>query len=201
MPQRQRSKRSAQAQQKGSIRIISGQWRGRKLPVLSAQGLRPTTDSTKETLFNWLMHDVYDANCLDLFAGSGGLGFEALSRGAASVTMVEQYPPGAAQLRENAQQLKLSSEQLEVVQGDALRYLSACQRAFNIIFLDPPFEQNLLQPALDAIFSAGLLATDGLIYIEAEKALDFDASHYPLALKKQKSTHQVTYSLWSSRIG
>ena len=98
----------------GSIRIIGGSHRGRKLPVLNAEGLRPTTDRTKETLFNWLMMDVQGANCLDCFAGAGSLGFEALSRGAKSVTFMELDKPAAKQLQANATLLKYDQESARV---------------------------------------------------------------------------------------
>jgi len=127
-----------QNQKLGNIRIISGKHRGRKLPVILSDGLRPTTDRTKETLFNWLMHDIQDAKVLDMFAGAGSLGFEALSRHAAYVTMIEKDPKVAKQLQSN---LVLLQEQQRgnVICGDALTALGEQTHHFDIIFIDPPF--------------------------------------------------------------
>ena len=119
-------KQSDKNAQKGHIRIIAGQHRGRKLPVLMADGLRPTTDRVKETVFNWLMPYIQDANCLDCFAGSGGLGFEALSRGASLVTLVELNKSAAQQLTANKALLK--ADNLQVVQQNALDFLQQNQQ-------------------------------------------------------------------------
>ncbi|WP_100644355.1 16S rRNA (guanine(966)-N(2))-methyltransferase RsmD [Alteromonas facilis] len=180
----------------GNIRIIAGQWRGRKLPVLDAQGLRPTTDRAKETLFNWLMHDVRDAHCLDLFAGSGGLGFEALSRYAQHVTFVERDTQAVEQLKKNAATLKTSTEQLTILHTDALSYLKTCDTPFDIIFVDPPFNQGLLEPVLNTLIQRQLINSDTCLYIESEKTLDTLPSSLGFTLDKQKTTDQVAFGLW-----
>ncbi len=152
----------------GAIRIISGQWRGRKLPVLDAQGLRPTTGRNKETLFNWLMPYTSNSCCLDVFAGSGGLGFEALSRYAASVTFIELDKKTAKNLQQNANMLKVSAQQARIITGDAAQVLIQLGQPFDIIFLDPPFHRNLLGSTIEQIEHAQLLKKGGLIYIECE---------------------------------
>ena len=192
------SSRNSSKSATGTIRIIAGQYRGRKLPVLDAQGLRPTTDRTKETLFNWLMHDIHNASCLDLFAGSGGLGFEALSRYASKVTFVEKAVAAANQIKVNLDSLKVSKEHRDVFNGDALNFLSSDKSSYNIIFIDPPFEKNLVRPALESIAKSHVLAKDGLVYIEHESSLQPNCEEFGLSLLKQKSTSQVTYSLWQS---
>jgi 16S rRNA (guanine966-N2)-methyltransferase len=160
------------------IRIIGGQWKRTLLTVPDAEGLRPTPDRVRETVFNWLNHLLdgqwQDTRCLDLFAGSGALGLEAASRGAAAVTLVENNRAAVAQLE--AIKAKLGAQQLRIVCGDALavardltaRQLPEVQR-FQLIFLDPPFHQEWLPKILP--ICAQLLAEDGLIYLEAEHGL------------------------------
>ena len=121
----------------GQIRIIGGQWRGRKLPVPESAGLRPTTDRVRETLFNWLAADLPQARCLDCFAGSGALGIEALSRYAGHVTLVELEPQVARQLTGNLRTLNSSAGQ--VIQADTLRWLGTPGQPYDIVFIDPPF--------------------------------------------------------------
>ena len=179
----------------GFIRLISGKWRGKKLPVKDIEGLRPTTDRTKETLFNWLMHDINDANCLDCFSGSGSLGFEALSRFAKHVTLLEKDKSVAKQLRENLTVLNVDNA--VVAEGDALVYLSKpASEQYNIVFIDPPFNKGLVQPCCDALQANDYLAPDALIYLEREvdlKDLQIPASW---GLLKEKSTGQVVYQLY-----
>ncbi len=149
----------------GKIRIIGGVHRSRQLPVIDALDLRPTLDRVKETLFNWLGQDLTSKNCLDLFAGSGSLGFEACSRGAASVVMVEENPKVAKQLTENAKLLKIEAC-TKIVCREALAYVNSCSEKFDLIFLDPPYKGNLLSQSLQLV--DGKLAKDGKIYIEYE---------------------------------
>lgn len=182
--------------QKGAIRIISGQWRGRKLPVLNAEGLRPTTDRIKETLFNWLMHDIRANRCLDLFAGSGGLAFEALSRYAAFVTLVELDKRNAQQLKDNLALLKVGSDQAEVIQGDALQVLGQLNTPYDVVFLDPPFQKGLLPKAINQLNEAGMISDNGLVYIECEA----DNADYAVPthwhLLKQSNSRQVDYRVY-----
>ncbi len=150
----------------GKVRIIGGRWRGRRLPVPDLPGLRPTPDRVRETLFNWLAPMMERARCLDLFAGTGALGIEAASRGAASVTLVESSPPAAAALRKHAQ--VLDQAVVEVVIDEALAWLQGPVRAFDIVFLDPPFGQGLLPRCLDLLSQRGWLAPEAHIYLETE---------------------------------
>ncbi|GLS92282.1 ribosomal RNA small subunit methyltransferase D [Psychromonas marina] len=179
----------------GFIRLISGKWRGKKLPVKDIEGLRPTTDRTKETLFNWLMHDINDASCLDCFSGSGSLAFEALSRFAQKVTLLEMDKTVVKQLRENI--TALNADNASIIEGDSLRYLSqVATEQFNIVFIDPPFNKGLVQPCCDALQANSYLAPDALIYIECEVELKDLNLPTSWQLLKQKSTGQVTYQLY-----
>lgn len=162
------------------VRIIGGEWKRTLLPVHDAEGLRPTPDRVRETVFNWLGH-LLDGNwsqitCLDLFAGTGALGFEAASRGAAQVTMVEENTPAVRQL--DAIKEKLHAVQVTIVRGDALttsqQMLRTSQKHFDVIFLDPPYHQDWLPKMLP--LCRGLLAPSGLVYVESEVALDGETS-------------------------
>lgn len=179
--------------QLGSIRIISGKYRGRKLPVLSAEGLRPTTDRVKETLFNWLMPYIHDANCLDCFAGAGSLGFEALSRGASKVNLIELDKSAAKQLLANKQLIK--SNDIVVSNINVLDYLNAsASTAFDIVFIDPPFRQNLVSQTCK-LLEDGWLAEQALIYVEIEAEGNYNIPNNWLLLK-EKVAGQVAYRLY-----
>lgn len=151
------------SQPPGSVRIIAGDWRGRRLPV-PAQDVRPTPDRVRETLFNWLQNQVAGADCLDLFAGTGALGFEAASRGARSVVLVEQDYNRANNLMQMQQILR--ADQVEVLHHDALVWLQQSDRTFDIIFLDPPFASGLLVGSLTLLESRAILRPGGVIYVE-----------------------------------
>ena len=179
----------------GFIRLISGKWRGKKLPVRDIEGLRPTTDRTKETLFNWLMHDINDSNCLDCFSGSGSLAFEALSRFAKKVTLLEKDKSVVRQLRENLITLNVTNG--SVVEGDSIHYLNQlASEQYDIVFIDPPFNKNLVQPCCDALQLNKYLSEDALIYIEREVELNNLSLPKSWILLKEKSTGQVTYQLY-----
>lgn len=180
----------------GSIRIIGGKWRGRKLPVLNSEGLRPTTDRTKETLFNWLMNDVQGSVCLDLFAGSGSLGFEALSRSAKQLVFVELENSACKLLRDNIQLLKVKPDEANVVHGEALDTLSSFKQNFDIIFVDPPFNKDLIPKVISTIESVDLLTNNGLVYIECEKINDQYKVPEDWQCIKEKSTKQVTSRIY-----
>jgi len=173
----------------GNIRIIGGQWKGRKLPVVQVQGLRPTPDRVRETLFNWLQGSLYQARCLDLFAGSGAIGFEAASRGAAELVLVEKNPKAAQQLMQNINLLKADKVLLEI--NDAYDYLALETQPFDIIFLDPPFRQGHLNKVLDKIFAQNLLTKSGLIYLEQERENLLDLSCWNLQVHKQTKAGQL----------
>ncbi|MBE2897997.1 16S rRNA (guanine(966)-N(2))-methyltransferase RsmD [Pasteurellaceae bacterium 20609_3] len=182
----------------GDVRIIAGRYRGRKLPVLNAEGLRPTGDRIKERLFNWLMNDIIDARCLDVFAGSGSLGFEALSRHAGFVQFFELNPQAYRTLQQNLS--RLAAPNADIRQGDSLKLLqSAPQAPFDIIFLDPPFHQNLLAPCIQALTQHHWLANNALIYMESEATLTALALPHTWQLLKEKTTGAVCSRLY--RVG
>ncbi len=170
----------------GRIRIIAGKWRGRKLDVINTSDLRPTPGRVRETLFNWLQQEIIGARCLDLFAGTGALGFEALSRGAADVIMVESNPELIEVLRRQA--ITLGSENHTIWLADAINWLRLCTCKFDIIFLDPPFDQGFAEQCCAAICEQCLLNTNGLVYIESEKNLALPAGW---ELKKQNRAGNV----------
>ena len=148
----------------GRVRIIGGRWRGRLLEAPEHPGLRPTPDRVRETLFNWLQFRIAGARCLDAFAGSGALGFEAASRGAASVVMLEKNPAVAAGLRKRAREW---GGEIEVARADSLKWLAAyVGEGFDLAFLDPPFGTGLLADALSLLSRPGVLREDARIYIE-----------------------------------
>ena len=149
---------------RGKVRIIGGQWRSRLLAFPEHPDLRPTADRIRETLFNWLGQDLSGMRCLDLFAGSGALGFEAASRGAASVVMVDSDTGIYRMLRENKE--KLQATQVELVMMNAMNFLKSDARKFDVIFLDPPYRRGLLPELLPLLPCH--LETGGLVYAEAK---------------------------------
>lgn len=157
------------------VRIIGGDWKRTPLTVISAEGLRPTPDRVRETVFNWLNHGFnsqwHQLSCLDLFAGSGALGFEAASRGAAKVKMIEAFPAAFAQLEQTKQKLK--ADQIQLQRGDALVLLKSLitkAEKFDVIFLDPPFNLGFLEKVLP--FCVDLLVPNGVLYVECEQAFE-----------------------------
>ena len=150
------------------VRIIGGRWKRSKLPVADRPGLRPTPDRVRETLFNWLGPDLDGWRCLDAFAGSGALGFEAASRGAAEVVLLERDPALVALL--SASKARLGAEALRIERGDALQWMArAAPGAFELVLLDPPFDSSLALPALAA--AARIVVPGGFVYVEAPKAV------------------------------
>lgn len=150
----------------GKIRIISGRWRGRRIPVPIRPDLRPSGDRARETLFNWLAPKIAGARCLDLFAGTGILGLEAASRGAARVVLVEKDLALVRSLEEIRQNWP-ESDSLEIVHADALAWLARADGPFDIVFIDPPFAGRLREQALEALTRPGLLAPDARVYVES----------------------------------
>lgn len=149
------------------VRIIGGEWKRSKLPVGLLPGLRPTPDRVRETLFNWLGADLTGWRCLDAFAGSGALGFEAASRGAASVVLLEREARQARSLEES--KLRLKADRLQVLATDALSWMRrSAPDAFELVFVDPPYDSDLLGPALAA--AARLVVPSGYVYLEAAHA-------------------------------
>jgi 16S rRNA (guanine966-N2)-methyltransferase len=165
-----------------TVRIIGGKWRGRKLRFPDAPDLRPTLGRVRETVFNWLRDPIEGARCLDLFAGSGALGFEALSRGAASVTFVDSRREVVRRLRDNA--TLLGAEDVTLICSRADRLLRQPHPPWDVIFVDPPFDEDALPAVLTAVAGNGLLAPDGLIYYEASR-------HRPLTLSPWREVKQA----------
>ncbi len=187
--------RRAPGRAASQLRIIGGRWRGRKLAFTPVDGLRPTPDRVRETLFNWLAADVPGARCLDLFAGSGALGLEALSREAASVTLVDASRAVAAQLRQHLDTLGATAA--EVVHQPAETWLqSAPSRRYDLVFLDPPFGQGLAQLCIDRLEAAGRLRDDARIYVET--GIDEPPPRTPphWQLHRDKHAGQVCYRLY-----
>ena len=179
------------------LRIIGGEWRGRKLDFPDHPGLRPTTDRVRETLFNWLAPIIRGARCLDLFAGSGAIGFEALSRGAGKVVMVEKDAHVAAQLRKNLALLKAGHG--SVIHTNALEYLQGTPQKFEVAFLDPPFGRDLLLPSCSLLELHGWLTDDARIYLESEKAVLPEELPAGWEMVKDKKAGQVHYYLCCKR--
>ena len=175
------------------LRIIGGHWRGRKLAFPSVDGLRPTGDRIRETLFNWLGAYLPNSRCLDLFAGSGALGIEALSRGAAQVTLLEQHPQAAAQLQVHLR--TLNAETGQVIATDALRWLNQPGTPMDIVFIDPPFQADLWQATCAALESHNWLSSGCAIYIETPRDYSLQVPPQWL-LHREKHSGQVSYRLF-----
>ncbi|MFI8480283.1 16S rRNA (guanine(966)-N(2))-methyltransferase RsmD [Pseudomonas sp. NPDC078700] len=179
----------------GHVRIIGGEWGSRRFTFPDAQGLRPTPDRVRETLFNWLAPYIEGARVLDPFTGSGALYLEALSRGAASALALDLNPDSVASLRGHLQTLRCENGQL--LQSDALNYLqNQAATAFDLVFLDPPFHQDLLVPACELLESRGWLSDDAWVYCESEKAPSKLGLPGNWRLHREKKSGQVYYSLW-----
>ena len=178
----------------GRLRIVAGNWRSRLLEIADVPGLRPTSERVRETLFNWLAPHIEGARCLDLFAGTGALGLEALSRGAASVVFVERSRPAVNVLEKNAR--ALDAPDAVIHHGDALEFLKTLEpSSFDVVFLDPPFAEGLLEETCKAIESSGVLAAGGLMYLEQDKAQSQPALPANWTTVKDKMAGQVRYSL------
>jgi 16S rRNA (guanine966-N2)-methyltransferase len=175
------------------LRIIGGEWRGRKLSFPDLPGLRPTPDRVRETLFNWLRDILPGGHCLDLFAGSGALALEALSRGAAEVVMVDSHPAAVAQLKEHIH--ALSAHGAHALQAEALTFLRGPSRPFDVVFLDPPFQSALLAPCLELLTAQGWLAATAWLYIEAERRAPLPPLSDELTILRHKEAGQVGYYL------
>ncbi len=178
----------------GQIRIIGGKWRGRKLPVRDSEGLRPTTDRIKETLFNWLMPIVREARCLDCFAGSGALGFEALSRFADSVTFIELDKKNVQLLSEN--KVRLQANNANIINGNSLEVLNELGTPFDVVFIDPPFRKGLLNETIRLLEKNQWLANESWIYVESEAESPLTDIPANWQLHREKIAGQVAYRLF-----
>lgn len=184
--------------QSNQVRIIGGLHRGRKIRFPDHQGLRPTSDRVRETLFNWLQPCLPGSSCLDLFSGSGALGLEAASRGAARVTMLEKAPVVARQLEENRRLLAL--DRVEVIQADALEWLKQESSPYDIVFLDPPFAENLLSESV-RLLDGGWLKSGTRIYLEMDLHGTVPQLPESWSLLKEKKAGSVAYRLYSCENG
>ncbi len=186
-------------QRKGplQLRIIGGDWRSRRIRFADAPGLRPTMDRVRETVFNWLQWDIEGKLILDCFAGSGALGYEALSRSAKEVTFLELNPKAASCIRESLQSLGAANAQ--VWQSDALLWLGQQESLaqFDVIFLDPPFGQDLLAPAVDLI--AQKVKPGCLIYVEVEANADLSCIPANWAENKRKDGKEFSFMLFETK--
>jgi len=181
--------------QNNTLRIIAGKWRGRKVPFPDSEGLRPTSDRVRETLFNWLAPIISGARCLDLFSGSGALSFEALSRGAEHATLIDASSRVSSQLQKNLSELQCNNA--NVLTTNTINWLKDTnnqQKPFDIVFLDPPFNQQLVAPSCELLDSQGLVEEGSYIYIETEAnlALQLPQSWY---IHREKKAGQVAYYL------
>ncbi|HEX3845928.1 MAG TPA: 16S rRNA (guanine(966)-N(2))-methyltransferase RsmD [Steroidobacteraceae bacterium] len=179
---------------RNSVRIIGGGWRGRRVHFPDVPGLRPTPDRVRETLFNWLQHHIAGARCLDLFAGSGALGLEALSRGAAESVFVEQSPPAARAVERALDELGARTRG-RVAEMGAARFLKTEPQAYNVIFLDPPFGASALTEYVPLLDAGGWLAPGSLVYLENEREAGAPAMPDRWELLKSKSAGEVGYHL------
>ncbi|MGO9513625.1 MAG: 16S rRNA (guanine(966)-N(2))-methyltransferase RsmD [Steroidobacteraceae bacterium] len=176
------------------VRIIGGGWRGRRVSFPDAPGLRPTPDRVRETLFNWLQHSIVDTRCLDLFAGSGALGLEALSRGAKEVVFVEQAGIAARALQAELKRLG-GSAKARVVEGGAARFLRSGGEPFDVVFLDPPFGRGALKEYVPLVEAGGWVKIGGLVYLENERTAGVPALPPFWELLKSKFAGEVGYHL------
>jgi len=197
---------AAEVSKRGQCRIIGGKWRGRHIKFDDAQGLRPTTDRIRETVFNWLQPYLASSRCLDCFAGSGVLGFEALSRGAKALVCIELNMKTVKNLKQNA--LTLDAKAVTVFHADTLSWLQSVgkenslkpyrEKQFDLVFLDPPFRSGLLAESAAVLNSSGCLAEDAIIYVEhaVDETVELPENWQCL---KNKKTGQVVYQLFEYR--
>lgn len=179
----------------GQVRIIAGQWRSRRLPIHDLDGLRPTTDRVRETLFNWLANDTVNARVLDCFAGSGALALEALSRYASYAKIIELQSSAAMQLKTNLATLKC--DKADVINADTLTVLQQkCTQGFDLVFIDPPFRKGLADKAIHLLDTRRWLNDGALIYVEIEAELTQLAIPPNWQALKEKNAGQVSYRLY-----
>lgn len=173
-----------------TVKIIGGRYRGYKLQFPSALGLRPTANRIRETVFNWLMDEVAESHCLDLFTGSGALGVEALSRGARSITLIEHNKKVWLNLRE--QLAKFNPAQIRLIQTSAFEFLEHADKAYDLIFLDPPFGRDYITPCLNLLLRHKAIHSGSRVYLESEQAWELDDNWTTV---KHKMAGHVHYGL------
>ena len=186
------------AKRQATSRIIAGNYKGTKLSFKPNKNLRPTESKTKETLFNWLLNDLHEKKCLDMFAGTGALGLEALSRGASEVVFFEKQKNLCNSLEGVVKKLGIKNK-CKIINANSTTFdFTILNNEFDLIFLDPPFYENLIQKSLDTIFKNELLTKKGLIYIECEKDLELESIETNLSQLKQAKGGETKYYLYES---
>ncbi|UZE96560.1 16S rRNA (guanine(966)-N(2))-methyltransferase RsmD [Alkalimarinus alittae] len=195
-PNKHNAKGRKNSEVQSTLRIIGGQWRSRRLSFSAIEGLRPTTDRVRETLFNWVSPIIPGARCLDLFTGSGALGLEALSREASSVTFIDQSPVATRSLKQNLQLLQATNA--DVLTTDAVKWLknTTPDTPYNIVFVDPPFRCGLVYDCLEQLKSKPFVTTGAYIYIEIEKEAARPQTPTHWRLHREKEAGQVRYMLF-----
>lgn len=179
---------------RGRLRIVAGIWRSRVLEIADLPGLRPTSERIRETLFNWLTPHLAGARCLDLYAGTGALGLEALSRGAAAAIFVEKSPSAVAVLQLNVETLEAAGADIKV--ADAVDYLRTAEtKQFDIVFLDPPFADDSLAELCRLIDERDLLANGANVYLEQDRAVATPKLPDGWSMTKNKTAGEVRYML------
>jgi 16S rRNA (guanine966-N2)-methyltransferase len=201
-----KTKSAANPSAAGKVRIIGGQFKRRTVSFIDTEGLRPTPDRLRETLFNWLLADIHGARVLDSCAGSGVLGFEALSRGAAHCTFIEMHGSQAVMLAQSAQQLQLTAAQYQILQGPAEQVLTqdqSLQQPFDLVFIDPPYAAELWQPILTALITKQLLTAESLIYLEADKELTLQLNALAATLSADLDSQGLSHfnAIKQSKVG
>lgn len=181
------------------LRIIGGEWRGRKLRFPDAPNLRPTPDRVRETIFNWLMPVIHGARCLDLFAGSGALGLEALSRGAAFTTFVDSHKKVTQALQAHLDLLD-ANDRAEVIHNDSIKFLKKSPnieaQAYDLLFLDPPYHLDLMEKAIPLLEEYGWLTGNAMLYLEIEKRQSLPELPDNWEKLKEKTAGEVNYFLF-----
>ncbi|MBQ8022960.1 MAG: 16S rRNA (guanine(966)-N(2))-methyltransferase RsmD [Succinivibrio sp.] len=175
------------------VRILGGKFKGKLLPVLDVKGLRPTPSRVRETIFSWIRNSIDNAKVLDLFAGSGALGFEAYSRGAAKVTLIELDKDNSSNLKEIAK--SMSTENIHVINDDALHFLDNTNTVFDIVFIDPPYKLNIYEDVLKKLLDKNLINDNSLIYVEMRNGSNKIVPGYEII--KEENAGQSKYSLWT----
>ena len=196
MKRRQSPAKSQQSPDFGQFRIIAGQWRSRKLQFPATEGLRPTPDRIRETLFNWLDRELHGANCLDLFSGSGALGLEALSRNAAHCTFIDTQQETTNTINSHLENLLGAEGQtLTATLPEGLCHQTLAKQRFDIVFIDPPYALSLITPCLEKLLALELLSDSALIYIENSANDKLPSLPAPIQVHRHKTAGQVQYAL------
>jgi len=181
--------------ERGQLRIIAGEWRGRKLSFPDREGLRPTTDRVRETVFNWLQMDLPGSRCLDLFAGSGALGLEAASRGASKVVMVDSDSEAVNMMKHNID--LLSATQAQAVCSDAISFIQNCDFMFDVVFIDPPYRLDVIAQCCELLENKQCLSDHAKIYVECDASKELRGLPDNWQCLKSKTAGQAGYYLYA----